>query len=515
MFRKHFVFLSGNSGTIVAAVLLLFFSAAAQVFGASASITEIMYDLSGSDSGREWIEIKNTDVAEAMFSQWKFFEGDTNHSIVLFRGTATSSSGGVAIIADDPDKFLIDLPNFSGTLFKSSFSLGNSGETIAIKFDGVIVDEVAYASTTGAAGDGNSLQKKDGGWSASIPTPGVSDLSFIAVSGVASQVASTSLDSPVANTSSVSQTVIGAGGGSEPLKPNLFVYATAPARTVAGADAIFEVVALGVKKEPVLNARYIWSFGDGGTVEGKKVLHAYHYPGNYAVLVEASSGEWSATDRKDISVLEPLLSIVRVKEGVDGFIEVLNSGNYDLDLSRWFLQSNQTVFSFPIGTILKARQSVLFPAEITKISAADNDTTAVLYSNGKIVARYAPRAELPVPIPSSPVIPLGANNSPVISQAPVTPIISSASIKKSVVETVEENRQFSFAPSSSASSSEFLLASVQTSGVGGGIGVWIATVSVLLGVSVVGYAFSFRTAERELTGAEKLKKEAEAFEIIE
>lgn len=319
----------------------------------------------------------------------------------------------------------------------------------------------------------------------------------------------------------------GGGGGTESLKPNLFVYATVPARTVVGADALFEAAALGIKKEPILNARYIWSFGDGGTVEGKKVLHVYHYPGNYVVMVEVSSGEYSATDRKDIAVSAPALSIVHIKEGTDGFIEVYNGGAADLDLSRWFLQSNQTIFSFPKGTILQARQAVPFPAAITNISAVA-DTTAVLYPNGTVAARYAPPAELPAPpvslsvtLPAATVVVPRASGAlapaPEISPAPTVLVPSSPTpLQKSILEISEENTpSSSIIVPSRVSSSELLLAAAQTSGGTGGIWVWIVAVAVLLGASVGGYALSFRAPVRELTDAEQLKREAEEYELIE
>src|SRR3989344_5734849 len=87
---------------------------------ANVEITEIMYDVSGSDTGREWIEVKantETDLAD-----WKLFEANTNHALTLVGGTALVPAGGVAVIADNTEKFLLDFPSFSGTLFDSSFS---------------------------------------------------------------------------------------------------------------------------------------------------------------------------------------------------------------------------------------------------------------------------------------------------------------------------------------------------------------------------------------------------------
>ena len=138
-------------------------------------ITEIMYDLSGTDTGREWVEITNSGSGSVTVatSTWKFFEADTNHNLSLFQGSVVIPAGGFAVIVDNPAKFLLDWPNFSGTIFDSVFSLGNTGEAVAIKSDASTnVDQVTYASTMGAAGDGNSLQKFGGAWTALAPTAG-------------------------------------------------------------------------------------------------------------------------------------------------------------------------------------------------------------------------------------------------------------------------------------------------------------------------------------------------------
>ena len=135
-------------------------------------INEIMYDLEGSDDGREWIEILNTGTSEVDLTNWSFYEKETNHKLTLIRGTATLSANGYAIIADNAEKFLEDHPNYSGTLFDSAFSLSNTGEKIAIKNGDLIINEVTYESSWGANGDGNSLQRFDSQWLATPSTPG-------------------------------------------------------------------------------------------------------------------------------------------------------------------------------------------------------------------------------------------------------------------------------------------------------------------------------------------------------
>jgi len=143
-------------------------------------INEIMYNLEGNDEGREWIEIFNATDTEVDLTDWKFCEAETNHNLNLVQGTSSLSAAEYAVIANDSDEFLKDYPNYSGTLFDSSFSLNNTGESLSLKNKDLVCDQLAYSSNWGANGDGNSLQKIDPtatsneptNWKPAPPTPG-------------------------------------------------------------------------------------------------------------------------------------------------------------------------------------------------------------------------------------------------------------------------------------------------------------------------------------------------------
>jgi len=144
------------------------------VSAAHVEITEIMYDLEGGDSGREWIEIKNTGSEPLDLSDWKLFENDTNHGLSLSQGAETLPPGGYAIIADNPTKFLADW-DYQGTLFDSAFSLNNTGESLALRCCGKELsdrDTAAYTSDAGAQGDGSSLHRSGNSFVTGTPSPG-------------------------------------------------------------------------------------------------------------------------------------------------------------------------------------------------------------------------------------------------------------------------------------------------------------------------------------------------------
>ncbi len=140
-------------------------------------ISEIMYDPSGADTGREWFEVTNTGSEAIDVSQLKFFENGTQHSLVLARGSAFLGPNAYAVVAQTPEKFLVDWPGFSGTLFDSSWSsLSNSGEALAFKDPkGALLAAVSYRGGVMASGDGNALARVGNAWRALKPTPGATN----------------------------------------------------------------------------------------------------------------------------------------------------------------------------------------------------------------------------------------------------------------------------------------------------------------------------------------------------
>ncbi len=136
-------------------------------------VTEIMYDLpTGSDAGREWIEVYNSGPTTVDLSALRLFENGTNHKI---SGAGTLAPNMYAVIADNPTKFKIDWPQYYGLLFDSAFTLGNDGDSIELRDASSTVHSAAtFTKSLGAAGDGNSLNKEPSGstFAPRTPTPG-------------------------------------------------------------------------------------------------------------------------------------------------------------------------------------------------------------------------------------------------------------------------------------------------------------------------------------------------------
>ena len=341
--------------------------------------SEIMYDPKDADasSGGEWFEVQNTGSVSVDLTKLFFFENDTNHSITAI-GASEIPPSGYAIVSKDPTVFKNYFTNFSGLLFKSSFSL-NDGEKLAIKNnkeEAVTSDNsVEYTSSQGAKNDGNSLQKdSSGGWVPATPTPG-SDLSSVG-----------SINSETTEQSSVSTTnnIV----SNFPVEPQMIVEAGNNKIAVAGALITFDGIALGLKKEPLENARYMWSFGDGILKEGKKITHTYLYPGEYIAVLEVSSGYFSGSDRLKVSVVKPEIVVSKIGDVTDYFIEITNNSKNELDLSGWILKSQKEQFFIPQNTIITPQGKITFSSLTTRLSFKQNDKPSLLYPSGATAATF-------------------------------------------------------------------------------------------------------------------------------
>ncbi|OGY93301.1 MAG: hypothetical protein A2406_00930 [Candidatus Komeilibacteria bacterium RIFOXYC1_FULL_37_11] len=146
-------------------MLLLFFVLGHKVLALASDLvfSEIMYDVEGSDVGKEWAEVYNFGSENLVVSDtWRFFDS-SYHKISLYQGTSTIATNEFFVLADKPEQFLAQYPSFSGNLFDTVINLSNSSSTIALSFDEGISDGLVdyYEAGWGGGGDGYSLEKID------------------------------------------------------------------------------------------------------------------------------------------------------------------------------------------------------------------------------------------------------------------------------------------------------------------------------------------------------------------
>jgi hypothetical protein len=358
-------------------------------------ITEIMYDLDGADSGHEWIEIQNIGSDDVDLDGWKLRENGTNHTLT-FSASTVLVSGAVAVIADNSVTFQSDWPVYSGTLIDSSFSLNNTGESLELlDADLAIVDTVTYSDSWRADGDGNSLQFDGNNWLAAVPTPGTALTTD--KEGGAIIVDEGEQKGEVVSAQPASSPP---SGGFVPVSiPKIQIYAGEDRQVTVGAMSAYEGAAIGEDGEPIVNARFLWNFGDGNTREGQHILHHYTYPGEYAVWLAVAAGVISVGDRVNVTAIP---GAIVVSEANAQYVELTNMDNDEINLSWWIIKSADSSFSLPENTILLASSSVRFPSSTTGLFPVSTEEVSLRYPNDRVVEN-SHLLPLPTPPPQLPV----------------------------------------------------------------------------------------------------------------
>lgn len=365
-------------------------------------INEIMYDLEGSDSDREWIEVINNGNGSVDIESFKLFENGSNHGFTLVSGASVLSAGGVAIIAANASVFLAEHAGFSGILFDSAFSLSNTGETLAIRTGAdTEEDSVTYAATMGAQGDGTSLGRSGTTFMAQTASPGVST----AITPTQED------DAPTISTSN-------SGPSAFTPEPHITVRASGNRSLVVGASSVMSAHVYGLKGEPIDVARIVWNLGNGETKEGAAVEFLYRYPGRYAASVTGVVGAHSATER---FVVEAREATVTFWSETDGSLVLLQNTGRDLDLSLWQVERGGSFFRLPQGTVILSGEGVRLSPQTTGLPSVG--VARLLYPNGQEKAFSTPTLEriltYPSPASISQPIPLHFEEPPEVAPTAV------------------------------------------------------------------------------------------------
>lgn len=349
-------------------------------------ISEIMYDVEGSDSKREWVEVFNAGNASVDLTEWRLFEADVDHRI-----TETASvhvpAGAYAIIADNPTEFLKDNVGYAGLLFDSSFSLSNSGETLILRdADLVDKDTVVYTPVDGLNDAGQRTLHRpnvaSAMFSVGTPTPGSGTLS--ADTNVADDQVDVEEDVTQKEEDTATKSTNEATSVSSvfvPPEPEIYAYAGKNMTVVVGADVILEGRAStksGVLIDPN-TVRFRWNFGDGETKDGRTVSHVWSHPGRYAVVLDIAQDIFAATHMIVVTAREADITLAVD----DGDMVISNESGSNLDLSHWHLRARGLHFTIPEHTILLAGGMIRFAPKVTHLDV--NDPEAVLlYPNGTV-----------------------------------------------------------------------------------------------------------------------------------
>lgn len=257
--------------------------------------------------------------------------------------------GNYAVIADNPEQFLIDYPDYEGLLFDSAFSLNNSGETISITDD-----TVTYSSEIGANGDGNSLQLSGDIFISASPTPGEENSNTATNPDNSSEESS---DKELDISSHSGSTVI---SSEDPVR-EIKIGAGRDRITIVKAPIEFDAVHDNSSGPHV---KFVWNMGDGKTERGRKIDHVYKYPGIYSVVLHARSAGNYAVSRTKVHVLENNLELVFE----DDFLILKNNSNFEVNVGEFKISSNDVKFIFPKDTIILENSRIVIDKDMANFS---------------------------------------------------------------------------------------------------------------------------------------------------
>ncbi len=463
-------------------------------------ITEIMYDIEGSDLGREWIELRNQGLEPVTIKggtsgqdSWRIYhksssgaESNKTFAPEAYQGVMVLEPGEYIIIVQNGDGFKNDYPDYNGNiLVVSAMSLANTSMTVGLRLgsSGVPWSIVEYNSDWGAGGDGDSLQIVSDIWTAALPTPGKTN------SGESDAGAENENNVPEPQEQTSVYVV-------EPKKT--ITVDAGPTKQVAivGANTLFTGVIYGLTGEIISSARFLWSFGDGSVTEGKSVAHTYHYPGEYVVILEGSSGEYSASDKMTVTVVSADISIDAIGTPEDFFVSLKNDTKYEINLEGWVLQSGGKRFMIPANTHILSGKTVRFASSVTGLSYGTD--ISLLYPNGTIASLYN-ESENTVSQTQKMVTTQGVKNSSVNSES-----ISTMALTVDDENILNEEVEFVINEQEAAVSRAFTLS--------GGITIWLFALTGLIIFSIAVFYFLPRQNKTE---KQKTTSEAEKFTIIE
>lgn len=353
---------------------------------ANVIINEIMYAPANEDS--EWIEIFNSGDGSIDLSDWRFFNNkDDSAPLRLQKGSAVLSPGGYAIITT-----LSDSISFPGVVFSSSqFSLPNDSSKYntykAISNSAKEnIDFVTYVTSSEALGTGNSLQLINGEWKIAVRT-----------SGTKNQISVNTLEIPATLAVTNNQTTTSTETKTIEV-PKIKTKITAKTLGFVGLPLSLEATTFGYGGEELHYGKYFWNFGDASSKEIKlsdnqPFTHTYFYPGDYAVSLDYYRNYYSnVPDISEIITVKIVpvdISISRVGDEKDFFVELFNDTDYNVDISNWTLSSSQKSFTMPQNTILASKKKMIISPKITNFSIADKNALKLMTPQGNTIFSYS------------------------------------------------------------------------------------------------------------------------------
>jgi hypothetical protein len=327
---------------------------------ATPHITEIMYNPPGTDTGREWVEVKLGAGSESIL-EYYLRENEVNHTIKVFEGYEAEESGEYAIIADNPAKFLIDYPDYKGALYDSVFSLKNTGELIQLVNDNQdIIDSYEYVPFEESYESDVTLQLAGIEWEVGNATPGAGFETASApnapgddsASGTTSDSSKTS-DSP----SKIKKSTLASNKKTVPIKNNNVFEAANIKEEIVGYVGI--VIDFAYTRDHKVN----WAYGDGSSDYGVRGRHVYNFKGEYLVIGSYREDDEEYIEYIKVTVLETQLELGGTGENQQ-YLEIFNRSESPMNIEGFMIklrEDSDYKYIFPKNTYILDSNSIKVP----------------------------------------------------------------------------------------------------------------------------------------------------------
>lgn len=398
-----------------------------------------MYDVEGSDTGAEWIEIYNNGSNAIDVSTWHFYEAETHHGLIP-DGFSELGAEDYALIVQDVEGARSRYGS-SLKLIKSSFSLNNTGETLAMSDEEKnITGSISYSVDDGANGNGMSLQGQGNTWIQAGPTPGaVNETQGEGTTPTENDNYSDNDDESSSNnqqTPSVNRK-----------KEDIDYYegfVIFGEQRFAQSPVDFEVFVEHTenKKTTKLKKGHFYvNFGDGNSFRHEERFtteHIYEYPGTYEVTFEFYHRGALLTEQKPDVFLRKTIEIKpnQLKLDVGDYQEIIinNDTGGDINIEGWSIKTFGQTYTFPPYSYLKKGTKITLALETHTLSSIYKNAPVGLYNGrGEEVFSY-PRDTIKKKTVSTKISPSSVSSTVASSNGLPTVAIETSHLEEFLVQ---------------------------------------------------------------------------------
>ncbi len=341
------------------------------------NFSEVMADPEGTDTNREWIEVKNTANYPVNLEKYKFCDSGSCHKLYSENNNFKIQPKSFGIIAKNISEFKNDYQDFSGFVLRASFSLTNAGEKLELKNqNGDVVSVVEYSGDVcGKNGDSCSLFGDT--WKNGKSTPGSENVFKKKESSNSSGGSSSSDETPKIDRTYVEITDV--IDGKKKLKAEIIDDIPT---LIAGAENEFHGRAYGITGIEIRGAEYFWNMGDGKKEYGKNIKHTFLYPGKYILTLVVKSANFTGNIRKIVSVINSPIEISSI-DSKENWIKIKNNYSDILKLDGWEIFVDGEKFKIPKESYILGNSELIFPNKITNLDVKNNSHIFLLFPKGQ------------------------------------------------------------------------------------------------------------------------------------